>query len=166
MSTNGWIRGRNTKRIMRTRTLLIEIISGESALSYLCSMGGCKIILNEDIKFKNLANILITNRIVYNEKISRFSIIYNENWFFKIQDPLDELCIKYDKDNVNLKKHFEKIKELRSVNAPTVPTSLEDELKSNIFLKCDQNDLKTKLNMKNQDDYKVFRKVRDLKDNF
>jgi len=49
---------------------------------------------------------------------------------------------------------------------PTLPTDLEDELKSNIFLKCDQNDLKTKLNMKNQDDYKVFRKVRDLKDNF
>ena len=79
MSTNGWIRGRDTKRIMRTRTLLIEIISGESALSYLCSMGGCKIILNEDITFKNLADILITNRLVYNEKISRFSIIYNES---------------------------------------------------------------------------------------
>ena len=65
-----------------------------------------------------------------------------------------------------LKKKFEKIKQLRSNNLPTLPTNLEDELKSNIFLKCDQNDLKTKLNMKNQDDYKVFRKVRDLKDNF
>tara|TARA_Y100000590_G_scaffold29987_1_gene33342 strand:- start:4496 stop:5257 length:762 start_codon:yes stop_codon:yes gene_type:complete len=77
-----------------------------------------------------------------------------------------EFCIKYDKDNVNLKKHFEKIKELRSVNAPTVPTSLEDELKSNIFLRCDQNDLKIKLNMQNQEDFKVFKKVRDLKDGF
>ena len=77
-----------------------------------------------------------------------------------------EFCIKYDKDNVNLKKHFEKIKELRSVNAPTVPTSLEDELKSNIFLRCDQNDLKIKLNMQNQEDFKVFKKVRDLKDSF
>ena len=77
-----------------------------------------------------------------------------------------EFCIKYDKDNVSLKKHFEKIKELRSVNAPTVPTSLEDELKSNIFLRCDQNDLKIKLNMQNQEDFKVFKKVRDLKDGF
>ncbi|HJO76644.1 MAG TPA: hydroxyacylglutathione hydrolase [Pelagibacteraceae bacterium] len=77
-----------------------------------------------------------------------------------------EFCMKYDNDNIVLKKKFEKIKQLRSNNLPTLPTVLEDELKSNIFLKCDQNDLKTKLNMKNQDDYKVFRKVRDLKDNF
>ena len=49
---------------------------------------------------------------------------------------------------------------------PTIPVSLEDELKSNIFLRCDQNDLKIKLNMKNQEDFKIFKKVRDLKDNF
>jgi hydroxyacylglutathione hydrolase len=74
--------------------------------------------------------------------------------------------MKYDNDNIDLKKKFEKIKQLRSNNLPTLPTDLEDELRSNIFLKCDQNDLKTKLNMKNQDDYKVFRKIRELKDNF
>ncbi len=77
-----------------------------------------------------------------------------------------EFCMKYDNENIDLKKKFEKIKQLRSNNLPTIPTDLEDELKSNIFLKCNQNDLKTKLNMKNQDDYKVFRKIRDLKDNF
>ena len=77
-----------------------------------------------------------------------------------------EFCMKYDKGNIDLKKKFEKIKQLRSNNLPTIPTDLEDELKSNIFLKCNQNNLKTKLNMKNQDDYKVFRKIRDLKDNF
>ena len=74
--------------------------------------------------------------------------------------------MKYDNGNIDLKKKFEKIKQLRSNNLPTLPTDLEDELRSNIFLKCDQNDLKTKLNMKNQDDYEVFRKIRDLKDNF
>jgi len=40
------------------------------------------------------------------------------------------------------------------------------ELKSNIFLRCDQNAQKIKLNMKNQEDLKVFKKVRDLKDSF
>ena len=54
----------------------------------------------------------------------------------------------------------------RLKNLETIPTSLEEELKSNIFLRCDQNDLKIKLNMKNQEDFKVFRKVRDLKDSF
>ena len=77
-----------------------------------------------------------------------------------------EFCMKYDSNNADLKKKFEMIKKLRSDKLPTIPTILEDELNSNIFLRCDQNDLKIKLNMKNQEDYKVFRKVRELKDGF
>ena len=77
-----------------------------------------------------------------------------------------EFCMKYDSDNVDLKKKFETIKKLRSENLPTIPTTLADELSTNIFLRCDQNDLKIKLNMKNQEDFKVFKKVRDLKDVF
>jgi len=77
-----------------------------------------------------------------------------------------EFCMKYDSNNSNLKKKFNKIKKLRSQNLPTIPSSLEDEIKSNIFLRCDQKDLKIKLNMKNQEDFKVFKKVRDLKDSF
>ena len=77
-----------------------------------------------------------------------------------------EFCMKYDKDNMDLNKYFEKIKKLRSENLPTIPSTLEEELKSNIFLRCDQNDLKIKLNMKNEEDFKVFTKVRDLKDSF
>jgi len=77
-----------------------------------------------------------------------------------------EFCMKYDDQNSDLIKQFQRIKKLRSNNLPTIPVSLEDELKSNIFLRCDQNDLKIKLNMKNQEDLKVFKKVRDLKDSF
>ena len=77
-----------------------------------------------------------------------------------------EFCMKYDKNNSNLIKHFEKIKKLRLNDLPTIPSRLEDELNSNIFLRCDQNDLKIKLGMKNQEDFKVFKKVRDLKDSF
>jgi len=77
-----------------------------------------------------------------------------------------KFCMIYDKDNIDLIKHFKKIKKLRSENLPTIPSTLEEELKSNIFLRCDQNDLKIKLNMENQEDFKVFRKVRDLKDSF
>ena len=77
-----------------------------------------------------------------------------------------EFCMKHDADNINLKKYFEKIKKLRLNNLPTIPTTLEDELKSNIFLRCDEKNIKIKLNMENQEDYKVFRKVRDLKDSF
>ena len=41
-----------------------------------------------------------------------------------------EFCVKYDNDNMYLKNKFEKIKKLRSNNLPTIPSSLEDELKS------------------------------------
>ena len=77
-----------------------------------------------------------------------------------------EFCIKYDSNNTNLKSKFEKIKKLRSKNLPTIPSVLDDELKSNIFLRCNQNDLKIKINMKNEEDFKVFKKVRDLKDSY
>jgi hydroxyacylglutathione hydrolase len=74
--------------------------------------------------------------------------------------------MKYDGENKNLKTFFERVKKLRSNNLPTIPSVLKDEIKSNIFLRCDQNDLQIKLNMKNQEDFKVFRKVRELKDTF
>ena len=77
-----------------------------------------------------------------------------------------EFCLKYDDKNSNLIKYFKKIQELRSKKLPTVPSTLEDELKSNIFLRCDQNDLKINLNMENDDDFKVFKMIRDLKDAF
>ena len=77
-----------------------------------------------------------------------------------------EFCLKYESNNIDLKKKFEEIKKLRSQNLPTMPTSLGDELKSNIFLRCDQKELKIKLDMKNQEDLEVFKKARDLKDSF
>jgi hydroxyacylglutathione hydrolase len=77
-----------------------------------------------------------------------------------------EFCLKHDIKNNDLVKYFKKIKKLRSNNLPTIPSILEDELKSNIFLRCDKNDLKIKLNMQNIDDLKVFKKVRELKDAF
>ncbi len=77
-----------------------------------------------------------------------------------------EFCIKHDVNNIYLKKKFEEIKKLRSQNLPTLPSSLKEELKSNIFLRCDQKELKIKLGMKNHKDLEVFKKVRDLKDSF
>ena len=77
-----------------------------------------------------------------------------------------EFCIKHDKNNDGLIKKFERIKKLRSINQPTIPTTLEEELNLNIFLRCNQKDLKIKLNMENEQDLEVFKKVRDLKDVF
>ena len=77
-----------------------------------------------------------------------------------------EFCLEHDVENIDLKNKFKKIKELRSKNLPTIPTTLEDELKCNIFLRCDGNELKSKLGMNKLKDLDVFKKIRDLKDRF
>jgi hydroxyacylglutathione hydrolase len=77
-----------------------------------------------------------------------------------------EFCLKYDNGNPDLIKRFNAIKKLRYENLPTIPAILKNEIKCNIFLRCNEKNLKIKLNMKNIEDYKVFKKVRDLKDTF
>ena len=45
-----------------------------------------------------------------------------------------EFCLKYDSNNINLENKFKNIKKLRDENLPTLPTTLAEELNSNIFL--------------------------------
>ena len=51
-------------------------------------------------------------------------------------------------------------------NLPTIPTTIGDELKSNIFLRCNVNVIKQALNLKDAPDQEIFTKLRDLKDAF
>ena len=63
-----------------------------------------------------------------------------------------KFCIKYDPENLNLKKKIEIIKKKINNGNPTIPSTIKDELECNIFLRA--NDLES------------FSKLRDLKDNF
>ena len=63
-----------------------------------------------------------------------------------------EFCLKFDKDNNELKKKISEIRKKIKNNIPTVPSTMEDEIACNIFLRA-----------KNIDE---FSKLRDLKDNF
>jgi len=63
-----------------------------------------------------------------------------------------KFCIKNDPDNQNLQKKIKQIKKLISNGLPTIPTTIKEELDSNIFLRA-----------KNLES---FSKLRDLKDNF
>ena len=63
-----------------------------------------------------------------------------------------KFCIKNDPLNQNLINKILEIKKKINNGAPTMPTTLEDELKCNIFLRAN--------------DVKYFSKLRDLKDNF
>ena len=63
-----------------------------------------------------------------------------------------KFCLEHDSENSSLLKKIEFIKQQRNNNLPTIPSTLQDEIDCNIFLRA--NDLKT------------FSKLRDLKDNF
>ena len=51
-------------------------------------------------------------------------------------------------------------------NLPTIPTTLEEELNTNIFLRYDNEDLKSDLGLKDASDLETFKKLRELKDAF
>ncbi len=63
-----------------------------------------------------------------------------------------EFCLKYDKNNKRLQKKITEIKNKVNNNIPTVPSTIDDEIACNIFLRA-----KT---------LGEFSKLRDLKDNF
>ena len=63
-----------------------------------------------------------------------------------------EFCLKYDKTNKRLQKKINEIKNKVNNNIPTVPSTIDDEIACNIFLRA-----KT---------LGEFSKLRDLKDNF
>ena len=63
-----------------------------------------------------------------------------------------EFCLKYDKNNKRLQNKINEIKNKVNNNIPTVPSTIDDEIACNIFLRA-----KT---------LGEFSKLRDLKDNF
>jgi hydroxyacylglutathione hydrolase len=77
-----------------------------------------------------------------------------------------EFCLKYSPENTLLKKKREIIKSNLSEKKPTVPSTIGDEIKMNIFFKCHDPVVKKALNLENSSDLEIFMKLRDLKDNF
>ena len=63
-----------------------------------------------------------------------------------------EFCLINDPQNNQLKSKIKKIDNLLNLGKPTTPTSLKEELQSNIFLKSEN--------------IETFKKLRNLKDNF
>ena len=77
-----------------------------------------------------------------------------------------KFCIQYDKENQSLIEKIKDINEKLKNNKPTIPSTLEDELKNNIFLRSDKKNIKTNLNIDSSSSLVTFSKLRDLKDNF
>ena len=77
-----------------------------------------------------------------------------------------KFCLAYDEQNVLLKQREKRVEDKLRNNLPTIPTTIEEEIKTNIFLKCDDPSIKQILNLDTASDDKVFSKLRDLKDSF
>ena len=77
-----------------------------------------------------------------------------------------KFCLSIDRENNKLLKKIDKIKKKLKKNSPTIPVSLDDELETNIFLRCDNEKIKSNLKMNNSSKLEVFTKLRNLKDQF
>ena len=75
-------------------------------------------------------------------------------------------CLKHDPNNSKLKEKSIIINSKIKNNLPTIQTTIGEELKTNIFLRYDNNHIKQGLNLKDSTDQEVFSKLRELKDKF
>ena len=77
-----------------------------------------------------------------------------------------KFCIKYDNKNKSLISKINEINEKIKNNKPTLPSTLKEELRNNIFLRSNNEEIKTNLNIEGSSSLVTFSKLRDLKDNF
>ena len=75
-------------------------------------------------------------------------------------------CLAYDTQNAFLKEKAIDIQKKLNSNLPTIPTILGQEIKTNIFLRCNDPEIKLALGLKDSSEVEVFSKLRDLKDSF
>ena len=77
-----------------------------------------------------------------------------------------DFCIKYEINNNKLEERKKWIISRLDQKLPTIPITLKEELNTNIFLRCDNPEVKKSLRMENSTELEVFKKLRDLKDVF
>ena len=77
-----------------------------------------------------------------------------------------DFCLAYDTQNTSLKEKAIDIQKKLNSNLPTIPTILGQEIRTNIFLRCNDPEIKLALDLKDSSEVEVFSKLRDLKDSF
>jgi len=75
-------------------------------------------------------------------------------------------CLGIDLNNHYLREKKVWVNLKINKKEPTVPVTIEEELKTNIFLRCDVASIKKSLGEENSSELEIFKKLRDLKDSF
>lgn len=75
-------------------------------------------------------------------------------------------ALSVDPDNVDLQAQSERVQMMRAANAPTSPTTMSTERKTNPFLRPTDPDIRAQLGMANDTDAAVFTEIRARKDRF
>ena len=75
-------------------------------------------------------------------------------------------CLTYDPTNKLLKEKKVDIQKKLNSNQPTIPSTLSQEIETNIFLRCNDPEIKHAIGLKDSSELEVFSKLRDLKDTF
>ena len=75
-------------------------------------------------------------------------------------------CLAYDTKNTFLKEKKTDVQKKLNSNQPTIPSTLGEEINTNIFLRCDDPEIKHALGLQDSSEVEVFSKLRDLKDSF
>ena len=77
-----------------------------------------------------------------------------------------DFCLDIESDNLFLKNKEKWLISKIGKKEPTLPVSIEEELNTNIFLRCNIQSVKKSLGMENSSELEIFKKLRDLKDSF
>lgn len=77
-----------------------------------------------------------------------------------------DFAITIEPKNKDLQKRVEKIRQMRDLNMPTVPSILGDELATNPFLRADVTNVASYLKLDGEEAATVFAEIRLRKDNF
>ena len=77
-----------------------------------------------------------------------------------------DFALSIDPDNTDLQARAAEVITLREQGQPTVPTTLEQEARTNPFLRCDMPAFKAVLGMADCEPVEVFAEIRSRKDHF
>ena len=77
-----------------------------------------------------------------------------------------KFCLKFNPNNKFLKEKKDYVEQCLKNKKPTIPTTISEEIKTNIFFRFNDPDVEKAINLENSSELEIFTKLRHLKDSF